>query len=1091
MGTKVQCKSYFPGYYSMRDLNEDANSGSWPSYYEDRTLNSGQYYNSCLPRPPTDVYSGHDKEVLKQTMLKHEDIFKNQVLELHRVYRIQRDLMDEIKRKELFKHQMPVKTAQSSPFATQMPSEDAWKMWHVPSLPFLNSTCTRPSISGTDNMQSPLSFIKGNSMQTGPGPSQNGVSSKKCKLESSSKNFQRRMFDLQLPADEYLDSDEEEHFKEERVSDVSMMASCPKKNCEVAPESDVTLSLGSGRNVGCQGEASRPDLCLRSTNDLADLNECIQFEEKTTASASVDFLGPVTSHREIPVRDLSVKQDSHFLGLPKEYFSKSQKGSDNGTCSNILHLENEGNRWECLSYNFETGQSRSSLNSFPQGSCPEKLPTPFEPIGVSLKKAHELPTFLQYDQSKREPWTERAICGLKTSEKNHDLSNYNYQGPSVASHIPSPYPLGHQSDLTNSGSPLVSWRKPMNGLSQNPTAVQALPCFNTSASSSKSSNSPIQSHGLIRDNWHHHSISRLNQSFGSDVSYRNGFYQGSHSESKELQVQFPTIGFDYLNCRNHSNSASEHLVNNGPTKYFKGSECMDVKSAKDTNLNAVLHNGFQQEVVSLQDLVIIDGERKHEDPLGGLPWLRAKIDCNAEAAKGKGASTLVELDSLHDSSFQLFPNKIETGKGPNPFFVEHFTTASCSHDAEPKKIKVGDCPSIRKIFGFPIFDKSNISKDRPSSLSSPATSHCHPSEVEDNENSWKAGVCKIDLAHDPTLQDTGMQLTMVDLVVEKGLDNNLADFRYQINLNSCINEEEAQSTTVPIVKIATNIDLEAPVVSDTEAGIPPGDESIGNQHETPFQSRQNEDDGPNNELVRIAAEAIIAISSSGHNHLEDASCHPSEGSLGDALRWFAEAVSSCTSDFEGEVGVIFSGKGDGDQESSSDGYDYFESMTLKLTETKVEDYWSMSQVVENPKEEETSATLLLSRPRRGPARRGRQRRDFQRDILPGLASLSRHEVTEDLQLIGGLMRATGHHWQTGLTRRNMARNGCGRGRRRLQSSAPTVAVSRECPLLSQQPKNSELGLEERSVTGWGKTTRRPRRQRCPAGNPPLLHLTQV
>lgn len=82
MGTKVQCKSYLPGYNnSMRDLNEDSNSSSWPHFYGDKSsLTNAQYYNNnFMPRTVTDSYPGYDKDVLKQKMLEHETIFKSQV----------------------------------------------------------------------------------------------------------------------------------------------------------------------------------------------------------------------------------------------------------------------------------------------------------------------------------------------------------------------------------------------------------------------------------------------------------------------------------------------------------------------------------------------------------------------------------------------------------------------------------------------------------------------------------------------------------------------------------------------------------------------------------------------------------------------------------------------------------------------------------------------------------------------------------------------------------------------------------------------------------------------------------------------------
>ena len=146
--------------------------------------------------------------------------------------------------------------------------------------------------------------------------------------------------------------------------------------------------------------------------------------------------------------------------------------------------------------------------------------------------------------------------------------------------------------------------------------------------------------------------------------------------------------------------------------------------------------------------------------------------------------------------------------------------------------------------------------------------------------------------------------------------------------------------------------------------------------------------------------------------------------------------------------------------------------------------------------EDAGASSLTNRPRRGNARRGRQRRDFQRDILPGLASLSRHEVTEDIQIFGGLMRATGHTWNSSLTRRNGTRNGGTRGRRKkvvdtsIPAPAPVLTTTTVNSPLIHQLNNIEASLEDnKSLTGWGKTPRRPRRHRCPAGTPSAVLLT--
>lgn len=80
MGTKVDSKSYLPGYYSMRELNEDSSSSSWPLCYGEKAITNGQYYNGFMSRTVMDGYPGYGKDALKQKMLEHEAVFKNQVL---------------------------------------------------------------------------------------------------------------------------------------------------------------------------------------------------------------------------------------------------------------------------------------------------------------------------------------------------------------------------------------------------------------------------------------------------------------------------------------------------------------------------------------------------------------------------------------------------------------------------------------------------------------------------------------------------------------------------------------------------------------------------------------------------------------------------------------------------------------------------------------------------------------------------------------------------------------------------------------------------------------------------------------------------
>ncbi|GMP58582.1 hypothetical protein CsSME_00022195 [Camellia sinensis var. sinensis] len=523
----------------------------------------------------------------------------------------------------------------------------------------------------------------------------------------------------------------------------------------------------------------------------------------------------------------------------------------------------------------------------------------------------------------------------------------------------------------------------------------------------------------------------------------------------------------------------------GPGSYLKGSNVIDMKLVKDFNLNAILSKSSSNEVIPQQVLEIIDEERKCEDHLEVLPWLKGKPASKNEGISTRRDSNSSQMSFLHAASNQL-SNKSDIVQGPNQLFTQKITLASCDHEIGAKRNEVGDCQVTRKILGFPIFGNACTPKKESSSLVSTSASLRCPPQGEDISNVGKHRVIDINLACDP---ESGAQIAAEVLIVEKRRDNEVANFR-NFDLNSCVSEDEVTlapsvASTSVNVKIAVEIDLEVPAVPETEEDILPVEDQ--KKPEMSVTSPQHKAEQPQDEAAfRIAAEAIVAISTSSHlNHVEGTACNPCEAPSADSLMWFVEVVSSFV---EGDCKSR--GQNGGDNEvSSSEEIDYFEAMTLMLREITEEEYMPEPLVPENQKVEETGTVQLPNRPRRGQARRGRQRRDFQRDILPGLASLSRHEVIEDLQTFGGLMRATGHPWQSVLTRRNGTRTGGARGRRRsVVLPAPAETASTICmPLMEQL--NNIVGLEDKALTGWGKTPRRPRRQRCHAGNPTLITLT--
>ncbi|GFP87321.1 hypothetical protein PHJA_000875800 [Phtheirospermum japonicum] len=142
-------------------------------------------------------------------MLEHEAVFKNQVCELHRLYRIQRDMMEEAKRREIYKNRASMEPASSSTFhGSQLPLDEARK-WHMAGFPLFNSNYGRTTISGVGIVSSPLSCVQ----------------------------------PVQLPSDDYIDIQEMGISKEYKESNASGYA----LNCNLnsGPESSLKLFLGS------------------------------------------------------------------------------------------------------------------------------------------------------------------------------------------------------------------------------------------------------------------------------------------------------------------------------------------------------------------------------------------------------------------------------------------------------------------------------------------------------------------------------------------------------------------------------------------------------------------------------------------------------------------------------------------------------------------------------------------------------------------------------------------------------------------------------------------------------------------------------
>lgn len=378
----MRCTSYLPVCYTTKDLTVSDNGRTWLLNNNVKIGKSGHGYDGLFPPCHVNQYQGYDKEVLRQTILQQEAAFKDQVNELHRLYKRQRELMDDIKMRELSRHNPEAKTSQSNPFLSKKLSESAQKTCQIPSLPLVNQACYWPSVLYTKKFQAPSSSVTGKSMQSGPNTSHNGSSHKDIKLLSSNiRKFGKRTLDLELLADKYIDSKGGARFEEGNFFEVSEVpVHLPRELSDICHQSESKFSLCYDKLNSSQEDPFGSRSISGKTYDLTDSNKTIQLEKPETLY-STSHLGPGTCHMEKPnwKQEPLQKSNTTFQVLHKEIACCIQVRKDLEACSASMHLQKVERQPELL-YNIdEAGRNRSSLLS------PHlKLVSPYVPVSTQL-----------------------------------------------------------------------------------------------------------------------------------------------------------------------------------------------------------------------------------------------------------------------------------------------------------------------------------------------------------------------------------------------------------------------------------------------------------------------------------------------------------------------------------------------------------------------------------------------------------------------------------------------------------------------------------------------------------------------------------
>ncbi|KAL8138119.1 hypothetical protein V2J09_004120 [Rumex salicifolius] len=947
-------------------LDRDTNGTSWPINCGEIYSSNGISYHTALSMPSRVLFPGADKDFLKQKMLEHESVYKNQVFERHRLYRVQKNLMDDVRKREQYEGRTWYETSSSSNGLPSQMTPDYVHRQNSSRLLYTNSASSSLPASNPEFIRSSACDIyKGKGVQDARTPFKNCASPNS--LEPRPAKL-RKMIDLELPGDMYVDIDEDQCY--------NRMTCDTKEKLITSQHEKTSMFLET---------CSESDSRLRKRYALADLNEPPEAEE-TIADPPVNVLGV---HRQDKLTKDPIVSEDVLWKTKHLNFNSSQSSSDYST--------GNGQNWFYSALKAE--RNKGNGRTIHQTNQSEM---PYRPVQVAYENHQRSRAFPPH------PFKEDSLL----AKQNNDSIMYGKSNtPSSVGNpgrLTSPQPsYAYSSNLVNSWN--LSSEKSGNHLSQKPMSAQMTP-FPISESLSQSFQSSAQGNNFPGV-WHKNAIPRSKSGFQSETPVNKGFYHGSSSDRyKEVSAHFSKAGIvDY--------GSGSRIDNASSNSFLKATGSIDLNSRTALDLN-VVPNDLSNESLTWQ------GEAKKEDSVPVVHWLRASAS-DKEAIlrsrngpdKPKNTNDPREMCNRHEVSNTLDHQSC-------------LTSTSSNIDATRGKEKV--------ISGVPIF-QAPVSREQ---------------EIDSGKIKLPFDINVAFEEFDSTATTTN-EVTLVERIESRG-------FRSMIDLNSCVTEDEIPSwTSLTNSSTTTNNSPKKPercMIIDLEAPANMEAEEEGSCSVLDEESMLR--------LAREAAEAIVAISvpssSAPHNQMED------------ALSWFADEILSSLEDVETCP--------DTEIDCLSSESDSFEEMNLRLMGCSVEEYFPNPPDFKFLGVEEAAVrpTFVTGQTARR-TRRGRQRRDFQRDILPGITSLARHEITEDIQTFGGLMRATGYVWNCG-GRKSCSRNGSGRGRRRKQVQVPPPVndVTLPPPLTpeKQSMNNGEMMIgEDRSLTGWGKTTRRPRRQR--------------
>ncbi|KAH9313371.1 hypothetical protein KI387_028406, partial [Taxus chinensis] len=261
---------------------------AWPDCAGEEILKENQFY-STLQQGIMGQCSENDFEMLKHTMLKHEEIFRDQVRELHRLYRMQKMLMAELKKKDSNTSTLTCGLVHDGPFSVHVGSESLKSegksgFWGTLSIPMINKDgrdCRQP-ISGVDYMQNQISGLFEQNLQMGL-TTQEGKQSPRDLYNLQPSRARKWTFDLEQPADEYMDAEvanknEEAKTLRRALKDDIKETGFLDDQSTAETESEVQLTLKTGCEKGGRENGRQSGACMELS--IPEISRCELKEHK-------------------------------------------------------------------------------------------------------------------------------------------------------------------------------------------------------------------------------------------------------------------------------------------------------------------------------------------------------------------------------------------------------------------------------------------------------------------------------------------------------------------------------------------------------------------------------------------------------------------------------------------------------------------------------------------------------------------------------------------------------------------------------------------------------------------------------------------